>query len=51
MDSGVYEMSDAAASLLFAFTWGGVVETKSGGCVRCFAGDVVWLKRIAVFQY
>ena len=29
-DSGVCEKSDAAASLLSAFTWGGVVETKVG---------------------
>ena len=30
LDSGVCEKSDAAASLPFAFTWGGVVETKVG---------------------
>lgn len=38
MDFGVSEMSDAAASLHLPFTWGGVVETRSGGSFRGFEG-------------
>ena len=50
MDFGVSEMSDAAASLPFAFTWGGVVEIRSGGYLRCFAGGGGAALENAVFQ-